>query len=328
MKKSKIIINFAPAIAVVLTVILALQFNIVSVHSDKSGSDKDSNSIGTKISAKKSKTKKKKIKRSGNVKKATGKKTASSGAAPTRSKTTDLKNKTFKDGKYFGSAKGFRGPVKVQVKIKSGKIKAVSVVSSSDDAPYFNRAKGVIGKVLRSQSTNVDTVSGATYSSNGILGAIDVALKKAVIKNSKNAKKHIKKHSRGGKKQRKRINSGLKKPVPPKQKVPEYTGKGLYKNGTYSASSKKFYTHDGTATVTIDGGKIIDIKVTSEDENSENGISLANQRHYFKTAVEGLVPLIIRQQKTSGINTITGATFSSEGILESVAKALEKALIR
>ena len=77
---------------------------------------------------------------------------------------------------------------------------AVSVVSSSDDAPYFNRAKGVIGKVLRSQSTNVDTVSGATYSSNGILGAIDVALKKAVIKNSKNAKKHIKKHSRGGKK--------------------------------------------------------------------------------------------------------------------------------
>ena len=50
MKKSKIIINFAPAIAVVLTVILALQFNIVSVHSDKSGSDKDSNSIGTKIS--------------------------------------------------------------------------------------------------------------------------------------------------------------------------------------------------------------------------------------------------------------------------------------
>ena len=78
MKKSKIIINFAPAIAVVLTVILALQFNIVSVHSDKSGSDKDSNSIGTKISAKKSKTKKKKIKRSGNVKKATGKKTASS----------------------------------------------------------------------------------------------------------------------------------------------------------------------------------------------------------------------------------------------------------
>lgn len=163
---------------------------------------------------------------------------------------------------------------------------------------------------------------------NGILGAIDVALKKAVIKNSKNAKKHIKKHSRGGKKQRKRINSGLKKPVPPKQKVPEYTGKGLYKNGTYSASSKKFYTHDGTATVTIEGGKIIDIKVTSEDENSENGISLANRRHYFKTAVEGLVPLIIRQQKTSGINTITGATFSSEGILESVAKALEKALIR
>ena len=40
--------------------------------------------------------------------------------------------------------------------------------------------KGVISKILASQSPNVDAVSGATYSSNGIITAVQNALSQAI----------------------------------------------------------------------------------------------------------------------------------------------------
>ena len=44
---------------------------------------------------------------------------------------------------------------------------------------FFNRAMDVVKNVLKNQNTDVDTVSGATYSSKGLLGAIKNALKQA-----------------------------------------------------------------------------------------------------------------------------------------------------
>ena len=52
-------------------------------------------------------------------------------------------------------------------------------MSSEDDAAFFNRAKAVVDSVIKKQSVEVDTVSGATYSSKGILEAIENALKEA-----------------------------------------------------------------------------------------------------------------------------------------------------
>ena len=51
-----------------------------------------------------------------------------------------------------------------------------------DDAAFFNRAKSIINEVLKNQSTDlsgIDTVSGATYSSNGIIEALREAFKAA-----------------------------------------------------------------------------------------------------------------------------------------------------
>lgn len=88
----------------------------------------------------------------------------------------------YKDGTYEGSARGFRrGITKVSIEIKNDEITDIKVLSHGDDAPYFNSAASVIDEMLQTQSTNVDAVSGATYSSLGIMNAVQNALDQARI---------------------------------------------------------------------------------------------------------------------------------------------------
>lgn len=85
----------------------------------------------------------------------------------------------YQDGVYTGSAMGMNAMIQVSVTIENGKIVDVSIDSSRDDEPYFSDALTVIDDILASNSTQVDTVSGATYSSGGILDAVDAALEQA-----------------------------------------------------------------------------------------------------------------------------------------------------
>jgi uncharacterized protein with FMN-binding domain len=87
----------------------------------------------------------------------------------------------YNDGIFTGTAEAFRGDMTVQVDIEDGIIKSVEVVNHSDDRRWFNRAIGVINTIISTQSAEVDTVTGATYSSKGIINgtkeALDSALK-------------------------------------------------------------------------------------------------------------------------------------------------------
>ena len=76
------------------------------------------------------------------------------------------------DGFYKGSGTGFAGTVSVSVEIKDKSIVAINILSTQDDEAFFNRAKGVIDKIIAGQTLDVDVVSGATYSSNGIISAV------------------------------------------------------------------------------------------------------------------------------------------------------------
>ena len=72
---------------------------------------------------------------------------------------------------------GLRGTTTVKVTVSGGQITSIEVESYQDDSQYFNRAQStVISEILSSQSINVSTVSGATFSSNGILEAVADAL--------------------------------------------------------------------------------------------------------------------------------------------------------
>ncbi len=84
------------------------------------------------------------------------------------------------DGTYTGEGQGFRGPMTVAVTVKNQQITNIEVLSNSDDRKWFNRALNSIPDwIIQAQSTNVDTVSGATYSSRGIISAAKDALSKA-----------------------------------------------------------------------------------------------------------------------------------------------------
>ena len=86
----------------------------------------------------------------------------------------------YKDGTYTGEADGYGGTIQVEVTLVSDEITSINVVSApGEDSAYLSQAESVIDSILSAQSTDVDTVSGATFSSTGILNAVDEALGKA-----------------------------------------------------------------------------------------------------------------------------------------------------
>jgi uncharacterized protein with FMN-binding domain len=106
---------------------------------------------------------------------------ASASAAATPQPTvTPQSVSIYNNGTYQGSGRGFRGVTTVSVTILNDKITSLKVVSHGDDKQFFQAAYPVVTKeILKAQSPNVDAVSGATYSSNGIMTAVTDALSKA-----------------------------------------------------------------------------------------------------------------------------------------------------
>jgi uncharacterized protein with FMN-binding domain len=82
-----------------------------------------------------------------------------------------------------------------------------------------------------------------------------------------------------------------------------------YADGVYQGSGQGF---QGTVTVevTISGGKITTITTVSESDDAQ-----------YDNAFSTLVPEIIANQSTSGVNTVSNATYSSKGILAAVSDA-------
>lgn len=240
-----------------------------------------------------------------------GNKTASShsGGSKTVTHDTSLDGQTYKDGTYRGTGRGYNGNLTVEVIIKKGKITGAALIKNEgDDLPYLNRAKAVLSAIVRTQSTKVDTVSGATYSSVGLISAVENALKKAVVKKSGKSK------DTEDETQNKKPAKKPTIPTVPEQEDEPYEGEGLYVDGIYTGFSRG-YKGFLYVSVTIKDERIsaIDITKTGDDEP-------------YLTNAKTLIKRIIARQTTEGIDAVSGATYSSNGILEAVKKALEKAL--
>lgn len=262
----------------------------------------DDFSDGTSSSSKAAKSASKKAKKGG-IKKGTAKtlpdesqKTSAQGQGSTSTPTTSVPAGGYKDGTYQGSGTGFGGTITVQVTISGGKIAAIDILSASGETgSYFASAKGVISKMISGQTPNVDAVSGATYSSNGIIQAVQNALSKAA-----NISVSV-------------TPTPTAKPTPKPTSIPKPSGNVTYKDGTYSAEAEGF---DGPVkvTITIKNGKITKITNTNTDT-----------KEYFSKAWAKIQPAILKKQGVYGVDTVSGATFSSNGILEAAQKALAKA---
>lgn len=204
------------------------------------------------------------------------------------------------DGVYKGSATGFSGPVTVAVTIMDKKIISIDILSSTDDEAFFNRAKGVIDRIIASQSFDVDVVSGATYSSNGIIGAV------------KNALTGEKDNGVTGKS--KQESTSESESDSSLAEIAAVQDASAYKDGTYYGTGKGFA---GTMKVKVDisGGKIASISIVSTKDGDS----------YVKSA-SSLLDTIVEKHSTN-VDTVSGATFSSRGIIAAVRSALSQAAV-
>ena len=80
---------------------------------------------------------------------------------------------------YIGEANGFGGPIKVKVTMDGDKIAKIDVLSHGDTPGICDNAFNTIPQaIIDAQSTKVDVASGATFSSQGIMAAVEDALSK------------------------------------------------------------------------------------------------------------------------------------------------------
>jgi len=89
----------------------------------------------------------------------------------------------LKDGTYHGKAKGYKGPIEVEVVVKDGKIAEVKIGKNTEDRPK-TALKEIPDRIVKAQSVEVDSVAGATYTSNGVKKAVAAALESAGINKS------------------------------------------------------------------------------------------------------------------------------------------------
>lgn len=201
------------------------------------------------------------------------------------------------DGVYKGTGTGYAGGITVAVQIKDKQIVAIDILSSSDDAAFFKRAQAVIDKIIKGQTLDVDTVSGATYSSRGIISAV------------KNALTGEKDSGTTGQSQ-----SGSGAAAGSSTSVAAVEDPSAYKDGTYYGTGTGF---GGTLKVKVEisGGKITSIQIMENQDGSE-----------YISKASALINTIIQNQSTN-VDTVSGATYSSVGIIQAVRNALSQAAV-
>ena len=213
-------------------------------------------------------------------------------AASSEAEEETLPKLPYADGVYVGSSRGYGGAVRVQVTMENGSITEVEILDASHETKQFlRRAKRLLTTVVETQSWEVDAVSEATYTSRGILGAVQNALTGEVVNN----------------------------PLPPQPKpaatlvVEEFTAPSIYLDGIYTAEAMGFEGQI-TVQVTVAEDKITDITLLSA-EDEEEYLSRAKQ----------VIPAILEGQSPN-VDTVSGATYST-GILNAVKLALAKAAV-
>ena len=206
----------------------------------------------------------------------------------------------YLDGTYTGTGQGFRGDITVEVTVVGGAIQDITVTSQQEDAQFFNRAEStVIEEILSSQSIDVTPVSGATFSSNGIIEAVSNALGKDVISEQPLDEEE---------------STQQEESTNETEKSSEANSEGgdvtSLTDGTYTGTGQGF-RGDITVEVTVVGGAIQDITVTSQQEDAQ----------FFNRAESTVIEEILSSQSID-VTPVSGATFSSNGIIEAVSNAL------
>ena len=229
-----------------------------------------------------------------------GQTAAAAGSSASVAKVEDAA--AYKDGTYYGSGTGFGGPLKVMVEISRGKIASIQIVENSDGSDYISKAASLIDSIIAKQSTNVDTVSGATYSSVGIIQAVRDALSQATVNGTSDGTQDNNNNSNSSNNNSSSDDSNS-----------TVTGTVPYKEGIYYGTAEG-YSGDVSVAVVIQEKTIKAILITESSDDEA----------FFNRAMD-VVKKVIKTQKTDDVDTVSGATYSSKGLLNAIKNALKQA---
>lgn len=221
---------------------------------------------------------------------------------------------TYTDGVYTGVGMGFRGNTEVQVTVENGNITDITILSYKDDPEFFQEAEStVINQILTQQSVDVQAVSGATFSSNGIMEAVADALGIEQQTESGASGPAAEPENGFGS----RPSGGFGNEGESEQSDADSEPKGSatldlssLADGTYQGEGEGF-RGTTSVSVTVENGSITDITITSYVDDEQ----------FFSRAATPIIEDIIDTQSLD-VACVSGATFSSNGILEAVANAL------
>ncbi len=203
---------------------------------------------------------------------------------------------SYKDGTYYGTGTGFGGTLKVKVVISGGKIVSIDIIENHDDSSYLSRATALINTIIATQSTNVDVVSGATYSSNGIKSAVRDALRQAAVSGSTASTETS--------------SDSTDTTEDDNTSVP--SGNFPYKEGIYYGTAEG-YNGDIEVAVVLQDKSIKAVLVTKNNDDER----------FFNRAME-VVKNVMKKQSTD-VDVVSGATYSSNGLLNAIKNALKEA---
>ena len=213
-------------------------------------------------------------------------------AEPEDVEPEELPQGPYTDGVYTGSSQGYGGLVTVQVTVENGRIADIEILSAPGETePYITLARTIIGVVIDQQTWEVDAVSGATYSSRGILGAVQNALTGETVENEAPAQT-----------------------APAGTTVQDsFTEPSSYKDGTYYGSAEGF---GGSiqVEVVISGGVITSIRIVSAPYETAE---------YLNSAKSVITSIL--STGSPNVDAVSGATYSSTGIINAVKRALGQA---
>ncbi len=88
----------------------------------------------------------------------------------------------YMDGVFSGKGMGYNDYIYLDVTILDNKITAIEVTKHSEETPYLRRSEVLFETMISEQITQIDTVTGATFSSLGLIEGVEDALSKAIKK--------------------------------------------------------------------------------------------------------------------------------------------------
>ncbi len=231
------------------------------------------------------------------------------GSNPDPGDTPEVPQLKYADGTYSASANGWGGIIKLTVRIENDLIKTITITSAASETPsYMDRAKIVINRIIKNQSTQVDTVTGATYSSRGIIDAVKAALKQA---------------SDAAEQARQQEQEASSSDTSSQE---QYSGTGTGESSSSGTSASTYY-EDGEYTGTANGwGGDVTVKLTIKDGlmKAIEIISAAGETPAYLKAANKVTTRILQKQKTD-VDIVTGATYTSRAIINAVKEAAQKA---